>query len=107
MGLKLQYLMGTLVSNLLVSSDGLVDVPVEIGELIPSMNSPRVVVADPKQLYTKLSRVPVWDAIINRSSRAGPCLAIGDFNLIGELSDKVRDSKIHKATKQLEGLKAP
>nr|GEW13357.1 reverse transcriptase [Tanacetum cinerariifolium] len=92
--------MGTLVSNLLVSSDGLMDVPVEMGELIPSMNSPRVVVVDPKQLYTKLSRVPVWDAIINRSSRAGPCLVIGDVNLIGELSDKVRacpfQSLLHK-----------
>nr|GEX34392.1 reverse transcriptase [Tanacetum cinerariifolium] len=127
MGLKLQYLMGTLVSNLLVSSDGLMDVPVEIGELIPSMNSPRVVVADPKQIYTKLgsdmpiyllsmcfvyaphdrvSRVPVWDAIINRSSRAGPCLVIGDFNLIGELSDKVRGSWPNfEVSNQLHGIK--
>ncbi|PWA49961.1 reverse transcriptase [Artemisia annua] len=42
--------------------------------------------------HDRLSRAPVWDAIIHRSSRVGPCLVIGDFNLIGELNDKVGGS---------------
>ncbi|GKG02162.1 reverse transcriptase [Tanacetum coccineum] len=39
--------------------------------------------------HDRALRAPVWEAITQRSSSVGPCLVIGDFNLIGELSDKV------------------
>lgn len=42
--------------------------------------------------HDRVSRVPVWDAITQRSCYAEPCLVIGDFNLIGALSDKVGGS---------------
>ncbi|GKG13825.1 reverse transcriptase [Tanacetum coccineum] len=43
--------------------------------------------------HDRVSRAPVWDAIVHRSSSyVGPCLIIGDFNLIGQLSDKVGGS---------------
>nr|GEU52210.1 reverse transcriptase [Tanacetum cinerariifolium] len=43
--------------------------------------------------HDRVSRAPVWDAIVHRSSSyVGHCLIIGDFNLIGELSDKVGGS---------------
>ncbi|PWA49962.1 hypothetical protein CTI12_AA455450 [Artemisia annua] len=46
-------IMGTSGSNLLESSDDLIDVPVEMEEFNPSKNSQRVVVADPKQPHAK------------------------------------------------------
>ncbi|GKE29295.1 reverse transcriptase, partial [Tanacetum coccineum] len=43
--------------------------------------------------HDRVSRSRVWDSIIRQSSFNGPCLTIGDLNLIGELGDKQGGSR--------------
>ncbi|GJX77038.1 reverse transcriptase [Tanacetum coccineum] len=45
--------------------------------------------------HDRASRAPVWDAITQRSLYDGPCLVIGDFNLIDTFSDKYTWSNQH------------
>nr|GEY59734.1 reverse transcriptase [Tanacetum cinerariifolium] len=57
-------------------------------------------------LAAALSKAPVWDAIVHRSSSyVETCLIIGDFNLIGELSDKIGGSSgLHHVEDALENI---